>query len=145
MAITCLGNLARSVPAENIEKIIAGWKMSNADAEQLRWTSGNLHCVKAEFEWQADLVNGTPRQWILDLLEAQAKDYTEACAEETLALRARLRDWEIPVFPVTGTDLIQRGMEGGPVLGMALRKLKSDWVESQYTLTKKQMLETLYG
>lgn len=37
--------------------------------------------------------------------------------------------WQIPVFPVTGHDLIKEGYKPGPALGKKLREMEREWME----------------
>jgi tRNA nucleotidyltransferase (CCA-adding enzyme) len=132
MAIKCIPGLATHVDTiEQIEGIILSWKLATADAKQLRWTFNNLSDFKILDELKADIVNGTPREWVLDLMEAQSR----------LTHRSLLRDWEIPVFPVSGQDLIDAGMKPGPLLGKALQLMRQDWVASGYTETKEALMD----
>lgn len=54
-----------------------------------------------------------------------------------------LRDWEIPVLPINGTDLIDRGITEGPELGQRLSELEEAWSTSDFSLTKDQLLRML--
>lgn len=57
-----------------------------------------------------------------------------------LALRDLLATWPIPVFPVSGRDLLALGFPGGPVLGEALLRLRACWMQSDYTATREELL-----
>jgi tRNA nucleotidyltransferase (CCA-adding enzyme) len=46
-----------------------------------------------------------------------------------------------PVFPVTGYDMINMGFKPGKALGENLKILRKRWMDSQYKLTKEQLLE----
>lgn len=48
---------------------------------------------------------------------------------------------EMPVFPVTGGDLIAAGMPSGRELGARLRALEEKWEQSEYQMTKEELLE----
>lgn len=39
-----------------------------------------------------------------------------------------LEDWQPPVFPLTGGDLIERGLKPGPVVAKSLAKIESAWI-----------------
>lgn len=41
--------------------------------------------------------------------------------------------WDIPVFPVTGDDLIKEGFEPGPALGEELRRREADWIANNFS------------
>ncbi|WP_316354361.1 CCA tRNA nucleotidyltransferase [Candidatus Trichorickettsia mobilis] len=45
-----------------------------------------------------------------------------------------------PLFPITGNDLLKIGLHG-KVLGAMLSKLKSLWMDSDFTITKQQLLD----
>ena len=45
-----------------------------------------------------------------------------------------------PKFPVSGNDLIQRGIKPGPNLGKVLSQLKREWINSGYKLNKSNLL-----
>jgi len=51
--------------------------------------------------------------------------------------------WSIPEMPVRGRDLIARGMNPGPAISEALRQLEDKWIDSDFSLTGDQLLETL--
>jgi len=73
-----------------------------------------------------------------DCLILNAKD--KAVAKKALALSD---ETPIPVFPLSGRDLEKAGIEPGVGMGKILKDLETRWVESGFTLTKKQLLETL--
>ena len=57
------------------------------------------------------------------------------------ALVERLaREWTLPVFPVKGRDLIAQGATAGPKLGGMLAQLEKNWVDSDFSLTKSQLI-----
>jgi len=45
-----------------------------------------------------------------------------------------------PAFPVNGNDLMQHGMKPGPSIGRTLDQLKREWINSDFKLTKEQLL-----
>lgn len=55
----------------------------------------------------------------------------------------QLRDWQPPQFPVSGKDLIALGIPKGRHFGNILDRLKESWIESDYELTKEQLLENV--
>lgn len=50
-----------------------------------------------------------------------------------------------PPFPVSGNDLIQKGMKSGPQLGKTLNMLKKEWINSDYKLNKAELLNKIVG
>nr|WP_321460361.1 CCA tRNA nucleotidyltransferase [uncultured Cohaesibacter sp.] len=58
-------------------------------------------------------------------------------------LSMQLRDislWTVPVFPLNGRHLIDRGMKPGPQIGEQLNKLEKAWVASGFALSRQQLL-----
>lgn len=51
------------------------------------------------------------------------------------------KTWERPRFPVGGDDLKALGMTAGPAMGARLKQLEDQWVASNFSLTKEQLLE----
>jgi hypothetical protein len=49
--------------------------------------------------------------------------------------------WEPPIFPMSGKDLQVLGYEEGKQLGQMLRRLEVVWEDSDYTLTRHELLE----
>ena len=53
------------------------------------------------------------------------------------------REFEIPIFPVTGADLTALGINEGPELGKILKELEKSWIDSGFELSKKTLLGQL--
>lgn len=51
--------------------------------------------------------------------------------------------WERPDFPLKGRDLVSCGIEPGPALGEAMAKLETVWLESNFVMTKDELLSRL--
>lgn len=54
-----------------------------------------------------------------------------------------IQKWEIPNLPVTGNDLMKAGIEEGPALGAALRKIEDWWVAGDFRADRKACLKLL--
>lgn len=48
--------------------------------------------------------------------------------------------WAMPKFPVAGRDLLEKGLNPGPEIGVTLRRLEDWWVASDFTATKDDLL-----
>jgi poly(A) polymerase len=46
------------------------------------------------------------------------------------------------VFPVKGADILASGVPAGPDVGRILSGLESQWVDSNFTLTRDALLES---
>ena len=51
--------------------------------------------------------------------------------------------WQPPQFPVTGDDLIARGITPGKDMGMLLQRLEDEWEASDYKVSKENLLKTV--
>ncbi|MEZ6028840.1 MAG: CCA tRNA nucleotidyltransferase [Hyphomonadaceae bacterium] len=117
-------------------------KMSTAERNRLCWAA----------EYDAPLWGG-----ITDA-EVRAAVYTYGA--QTVADRAMLEwasggvadwagvvaianSWERPAMPVSGEDLLARGVTEGPDIGASLRKLEEAWIASDFTQGKDELLALL--
>ena len=81
------------------------------------------------FNWMA--VSGLNREWALELAALRGMDGFD---------RAVLSEWEVPVFPITGDDVIAMGVKQGPEVGKLLSSLKLYWAYNNYTPTRHDLL-----
>ena len=45
---------------------------------------------------------------------------------------ARLQNWQPPVFPMTGGDLIERGLKPGPIVARTLASIEQAWIDNGF-------------
>jgi poly(A) polymerase len=67
---------------------------------------------------------------------------TDRVWKRMLALPKR---WPVPLFPVSGRDLIELGYTPGPAMGTDLKQLEERWVASDFKPSKQYLLESLKG
>lgn len=48
--------------------------------------------------------------------------------------------WQVPVLPVTGADLVAAGMAEGPQIGSMLHQLEDWWIASGFTASREELL-----
>ena len=63
--------------------------------------------------------------------------------EAWLALLQLTRDWVRPKFPLTGHDAAAAGIEPGPEVGEALRRVEAFWVEHDFQPGREALLKRL--
>lgn len=51
--------------------------------------------------------------------------------------------FEIPIFPIKGEDLFELGFQAGPKMGQKMKQLETDWLNSNFTLTKPSLLKAI--
>lgn len=130
--VTSAGRLAAGVRNDAVA-ITAAWKMSNQEAETVRFVSDRLQRTYDEIQAKRDLVEGKTLQNVVDVLIIQNQNET---AEKILT-------WQVPAFPVTGKDLKESGYSQGKALGQVLKSLKEAWIVSEYTKDKDTLLRSI--
>ncbi|MGC6484613.1 MAG: CCA tRNA nucleotidyltransferase [Candidatus Puniceispirillales bacterium] len=55
----------------------------------------------------------------------------------------RLHGWRRPQFPITGDDLIDRGMAPGQAMGRCLKALEHRWIDAGFTPDREALLKIL--
>jgi poly(A) polymerase len=52
-------------------------------------------------------------------------------------------EWAMPVFPVTGSDILANGLEQGPQVGEMLKALEDWWVAGGFLASREELLSRL--
>jgi hypothetical protein len=58
---------------------------------------------------------------------------------------AEIAAWNPPECPVSGHDLLNRGVDKGVVIGQLLGQIERRWVESDFIMSKEELLTGLSG
>jgi poly(A) polymerase len=74
---------------------------------------------------------------------AWAKSKDPVGSKKWQDLLAFTDQWPIPRFPLTGKDLLARGIKAGPRLGKELGRLEDWWIASDFTEDKEGLLRRL--
>lgn len=118
------------------EDMAERWKLSRPEASLLRWLQQTRN---ARPPYMAELKD-----------IATTRSLGPAYAIEWAALFGphdnldQIRDWPVPVFPVSGADLVALGMPAGPDMGRAMHRLEMIWKSSNFSFTKDQLLGYLH-
>ena len=59
------------------------------------------------------------------------------------AIVEHLTTVEVPQFPISGGDLLQRGMKPGPRIGAELDRLEQKWIKSGFKLDRNALLSSV--
>jgi poly(A) polymerase len=72
--------------------------------------------------------------------------YGRDCVVQALYIAGAAQKWinlaktaDIPVFPLTGKDLLKAGLKTGPDLGVFLKRMEKKWIESGFRLSKVEL------
>ncbi len=66
---------------------------------------------------------------------------TQELDEQLLADRDFAQQWDIPEFPISGQDLLTKGIAAGPEIRMKLQELEQFWIDEDFKPTKEQLLQ----
>ncbi|MEX3011966.1 CCA tRNA nucleotidyltransferase [Hoeflea sp. TYP-13] len=119
-------------------KRLVGWAQEPAVPEDL----ADSALKRLLYRGDARAIGDTMR---LQLSARRTKAQTDDKALHDAAKLSRLigvaDDWTRPRFPVSGSDLLQAGVAEGPAIGDTLSALEEAWIESNFNLTQKQLLD----
>jgi tRNA nucleotidyltransferase/poly(A) polymerase len=119
--------------AEAVAKIAADWKWSAADRDRAVFIANhmnghftNYHALMAR--------DGFSKDWVVDLATVDWGNHGYV---------GYLRNWDVPVFPVTGKDLMSdpvKPMKQGKEMGVRLKTMKDAWAKTNYAMTKEELM-----
>ncbi len=115
---------------KDVLAIAERWKWSNEERQAARFL---IDCDYLSYDIQRAkraVYEGASRNLAAAVLRMRHK-FEEATS---------LESWMIPPFPVSGQDLIERGMKPGPEMGVIIREMKDRWIASDYSLGKSDIL-----
>jgi hypothetical protein len=110
----------------NTVDIAKRWRLSNNESALLDFLVKNKNNSLDQKKVEDMIADGVNKDLISALATLQGKDVNI--------------DVEVPTFPVTGTDLIAKGMNPGPEIGAKLGQLKQKWKQSNFKATKDELL-----
>jgi hypothetical protein len=116
--------------------------MASVDAANVRMKFSRDEMAKLKF-LMSNRGGMNMREFVLMLSNPKVTDdFVFALAETkfTTGAVAALRQMVMPVFPVTGADLLAGGMKPGKAMGAALNTLRAAWEQSDFQMTKDDLL-----
>jgi poly(A) polymerase len=126
---------------EALGRVIRALKVSNAEALRLRQALAAAPVVIATAtpdDQRRALYAAGEQVWRDKVRLAWALDRGNGGAWR--AMLALPDAWPRPVFPVTGDDLLSAGIAAGPELGRTLKQLEAEWLGSDFTLGRDDLL-----
>jgi len=122
-------------PQFSVKAVAKRLKLSRAEARLLSQLEAvSAACIALTSAKVRELLYKYGREAVLPILSA----------DTMLAKFCDLAsNWVIPEFPVQGRDLMACGKETGPEMGGLLAKLEHEWIESDFTLSKQALLQSV--
>ncbi len=108
--------------------VAQAWKWSKADCQAAMYAIANNNVDLDQL--RVLLTRSVPVSVISELAALNGID------------RTKVDGWEIPVFPVSGNDLMDR-MDPGPQMGQTIRRLRDMWAKSDFTMDKTALLAAI--
>ena len=126
----------------DVQHMTAHLRLSNAEAGRLaQWAAPALpHVLGLPEKALRGLFYRHGAEAVLDRALIEAAQGPGADAFEAV-LRAA-EDWQRPSFPIGGEDALAAGLKG-PGIGDRLRALEEDWIASDFTLGRGELLARL--
>lgn len=111
------------------------WKWSTQERQDAEFVIALLtNCPDLSLpECQRLAARGMFKHWLAEALRLLDKpDDAQALIE-----------WPVPFFPISGKDVLQRGVSEGPDVGRTLKDLREVWYASEYRMSREALLERI--
>lgn len=129
---TILGGMLKA-PSE-VDKLFARWRFSAPERDLMKFIAQHkdkkFDDKVAKEMWTNKKI---PNEFVLELAHYFGRS----------DIIRDLKHWQVPVFPVSGNDLMKAGMRPGPNMGKALATMERKWKDSDYQLNKEELLRSI--
>lgn len=112
-----------------VDNVMRDWRMSNNERAEARFANGACKTGRDVQNYKEWLTDGADLEWVEQMLMYHNLP--------------SLRDWDIPTFPLNGNDLMKKLQKQGPVIGQTMRHLRGLWKDSEFALTRDDLLATV--
>ncbi|QDZ07809.1 CCA tRNA nucleotidyltransferase [Sphingomonas panacisoli] len=110
--------LVSLVPTNTVESVGARLKLSNADRKRMLTAAEPLKTANAkELRYRLGAVGAHDQILLADL--------TEGAVDRMLA---EIDAWTVPTFPMSGGQLVAKGLTAGPDVARTLHKIEDRWI-----------------
>jgi tRNA nucleotidyltransferase/poly(A) polymerase len=108
------------------------WKLSRKERETLMHVARSVEtaCNLSLMDWKKRAV-----------LDGKELALEALCLTDKLDWKDTLTEWEMPVFPLTGADVLSLGVEPGPEVGRRMRACKALWLDSDFELDARKLYQ----
>lgn len=124
-----LASMLRSI--DDAVSLTKRWKFPSVIRDEISFLVNQKYYPISVQDAKNFLVDGTPKSYIESLFILQGKQSQ---------FENKLSNWKIPVFPLMGRDLKDSGINPGREFGDKMRFLRTEWKKSNFTLSKKDLI-----
>ncbi|MEM8749499.1 MAG: CCA tRNA nucleotidyltransferase [Pseudomonadota bacterium] len=132
---------------ERVESLASRLRIPNKQRDRLRdWAEAVLPDAKlSKTEFARLLYRGKPNA-VADRLKLAIATTPEPSLKKSYIEKLDMAlSWQRPEIPVRGQDLLDHGMEPGPGIAQELAKLEEAWIESDFSLSREELLKLHEG
>lgn len=122
-------SLIAAYQEEEADHLLANWRASTAERQQARFIATHWDAQDAMFLLAHDRA---PRQHVAELMRVRGAPWLAEYVESEHTV--------VPVFPITGEDLLQAGVPRGPEIGRRLAVMRKAWAVNGYREGKASLL-----
>lgn len=143
--LACL--ISDSDDAESAANAVAKrWRLSSDDGARLAALAAPPTPLTPDLDLRAQdrLLYRHDQALFSDLvLLAWATEWHGESEEAWRKMLKRAEDWEAPMFPVTGADVMECSIPEGPEVGRLLREVEEWWIERDFAPDRTALLDRL--
>lgn len=113
---------------EDVDRIAVRFRLSNAERSRMRQAleAGEVIATTRPETDPATLYRLGQGAFLDGLAFAAARGFVADAAFRSRGGMAR--DWAIPVFPLSGRDVVELGVDRGPLVGLLLKHAEREWI-----------------
>jgi len=117
---------------DDVMRVVKHWKLSVDERKALSFYVANQNNPNFDLKFAKDLLtDGVDRALAVEVLKIRGLG----------ASANSLETWDVPKFPVSGNDLMDRGYKPGKEMGTILTTMKNRWKDSNFAMTKDDLME----
>ena len=137
-----LRRLAALVALIEIDAVCKAWRLSGDVKKQLRILLASLppKGKKLSLAEQKALLRQIGAPAFMDVAMLMAAQNGAGDVSPCTAMIELAHGWIPPEFPLSGEDLKKRGMKEGKAMGQELARLEALWEQSDYMLSKDELM-----
>ena len=129
-----------ALTGDHTSSLLKYWNCSKRDQKHAKWCEEIFSEIAGKqldlIDWQKLIFRYNHEAVIDSYLISRVGDINPDIIEQ-------LKDWDIPIFPISGSDMMDRGFEPGPELGSMMKAMEDYWIEEGFHPSPDQLFAKL--